>query len=764
MALEPDAASIRAFLDALFRHADPGTFLSLRAFDQAERNRPPVLIEGVKINGDLAPLAARAAAAAGKAANGRAPAVFAPPVATFDNPNKARVQDVANGVALSVELDECDTGRARARLEFLIGPATVVVASGGEWADPATGEVHPKLHLHWRLTEPTRSPDDHARLREARWLAAVLVGADRTAVPIPHPLRWPGSWNMKSRPRLAGIAGGDADAEIELGDALERLAEAVEAAGLSGLATAGPHVPGEPQAPLADVASALAFVPNADLHWSDWNRIGMAAWRATGGATEGLEAWEAWSAKSGKHDPKGCEERWNHYRASPPSKIGAGTIFFLARAAGWQGRGGRPDRAEPPPFAERAEAEAPPTPPKQEPSASPPAAAAEQAKPAVWRRSDDWDEAAIPARPWIARGYLLRGSVTVAAGMGSAGKSSLMVGWAVAAALGAELGRFAPEQPCRVLTYNVEDDDDEQRRRFSAALRGFGRLPRDLRGRVHRCGPRDVGTLIERDPQTGKTSLTEAWVELEKLAAQVKPDVVMLDPLVELHTAEENDNTALRQVIALLRAFAVRHGCAVVLIHHTRKGAAAGDMDAIRGAGSIVGAARVALTVSPMTEDEAAQLNVAPDLRRSFFRLDSAKSNYAPAGEAAWHELVEHELDNGDLVAAAVPWAPRHGQERRREGAAPEAMALVLAAAERGTAQGPYSPRLSPSQPRSIAALMIRHGIKRPVDQKAALQSMLSQGWEVQEFRDAHRIRRDGLRAPNRAPKANWLENKDASE
>ena len=43
-------------------------------------------------------------------------------------------------------------------------------------------------------------------LRKARWLAAVLVGADRTAAPPAHPLRWPGSWNRKGEPRLAHIA------------------------------------------------------------------------------------------------------------------------------------------------------------------------------------------------------------------------------------------------------------------------------------------------------------------------------------------------------------------------------------------------------------------------------------------------------------------------------------------------------------------------------------------------------------------------------
>jgi hypothetical protein len=84
------------------------------------------------------------------------------------------------------------------------------------------------------------------------------------------------------------------------------------------------------------VAGALLAIPNPDLGWDEWNRIGMAAWRATGGAAEGLNAWAAWSAKSAKHAPATCADRWQHFGASPPARIGAGTLFFLAKAAGWQ--------------------------------------------------------------------------------------------------------------------------------------------------------------------------------------------------------------------------------------------------------------------------------------------------------------------------------------------------------------------------------------------------------------------------------------------
>ena len=52
----------------------------------------------------------------------------------------------------------------------------------------------------------------------------------------------------------------------------------------------------------AAVASALSVIPNNDLEWNDWNRIGMATWAATGGSEVGRKAFAEWSAKSSKND------------------------------------------------------------------------------------------------------------------------------------------------------------------------------------------------------------------------------------------------------------------------------------------------------------------------------------------------------------------------------------------------------------------------------------------------------------------------------
>ena len=84
---------------------------------------------------------------------------------------------------------------------------------------------------------------------------------------------------------------------------------------------------------LAAVEDALKFIPNPDLSWDDWNRIGMAIYCAT--ETKGLHIFDQWSRSSGKYSSLETTQRWEHYSKSPPSKIGAGTLYYHAQKNGW---------------------------------------------------------------------------------------------------------------------------------------------------------------------------------------------------------------------------------------------------------------------------------------------------------------------------------------------------------------------------------------------------------------------------------------------
>jgi hypothetical protein len=156
---------------------------------------------------------------------------------------------------------------------------------------------------------------------------------------------------------------------------------------------------------------------------------------------------------------------------------------------------------------------------------------------------------------------------------------------------------------------------------------------------------------------------------VDDLVAEIKRRGIVLlvvDPFVQSHTAEENRNEEMNLVMALWGQVAHRAQCAVWLIHHFRKGGQGGDGDAFRGAGAIQGAARVMSTLSAMSLDEASKLGIEPEHRRQYVRQDNAKANMAPAADRAeWYRLVSVNIGNasadypdGDSVQTIEPWEP----------------------------------------------------------------------------------------------------------
>ena len=217
--LEPNRDQIEIFVNAIFRHAQAG-FVSLRAFVEGSNDvfrKTPIRI----ISNNLKFLCDAVEDDARRAAQYPKPVVFAPPLATFGNDKSAAEKDIAEGFTITVECDERPDA-ARAKLETILGPATTVIRSGGVWND-GNGGAQDKLHLHWRLAKPARERDDLVKLKRVREICARLVGADPTSIPVSHPIRWPGSWHRKDKPRLTEIVACNPDVEIELADALAKL-------------------------------------------------------------------------------------------------------------------------------------------------------------------------------------------------------------------------------------------------------------------------------------------------------------------------------------------------------------------------------------------------------------------------------------------------------------------------------------------------------------------------------------------------------------
>jgi hypothetical protein len=320
--LEADRAALARFVDGTFRYADDGTDAVLRTF--AEGSNEVLGTVRVPLNGaGLDHIIEHAAHQATKAANAARPAVFAPPVATFVG-SRTRERDLGNGLVLTVEADQAPA-IARRNLQFVLGPPTVLVASGGHWTDPETGEIEDKLHLHWRCREPTRSGAEHAILKQARALACAFVGGDASAISLVHPLRWPGSWHRKNDPRLARIVDLRPDVEIEPSEAVEVLEPLIPVRCAGGLQRKGAQHASE----LDDQAlAALAeIITNPDREWADWNRLGMAFFAASNGSEAGLAAFDQISQRSAKYDAGDTRRRWEHFHQSPPHRLGPGTLI-----------------------------------------------------------------------------------------------------------------------------------------------------------------------------------------------------------------------------------------------------------------------------------------------------------------------------------------------------------------------------------------------------------------------------------------------------
>lgn len=94
----------------------------------------------------------------------------------------------------------------------------------------------------------------------------------------------------------------------------------------TGVAQPNDDLRGTPEA----CAEFISRIPNGDVIWDDWNRIGMALWSASTGQQWGWELFDEFSRRSSKYHPKTTASRWNSYNKSQPSRIGLGTLQHLA--------------------------------------------------------------------------------------------------------------------------------------------------------------------------------------------------------------------------------------------------------------------------------------------------------------------------------------------------------------------------------------------------------------------------------------------------
>ena len=82
----------------------------------------------------------------------------------------------------------------------------------------------------------------------------------------------------------------------------------------------------------AELAEMLSHVPNTDLDYDEWIKIGMALHHATGGA--GFDLWDRWSQQSTKYDDTSMEYKWHSFGKSA-NPVTLGTLVHYAERNGY---------------------------------------------------------------------------------------------------------------------------------------------------------------------------------------------------------------------------------------------------------------------------------------------------------------------------------------------------------------------------------------------------------------------------------------------
>jgi RecA-family ATPase len=271
---------------------------------------------------------------------------------------------------------------------------------------------------------------------------------------------------------------------------------------------------------------------------------------------------------------------------------------------------------------------------------------------------DMFDEASIEPRRWIYAHHYLRSFVSVLASAGGIGKTSLQIVEALAIVTGRPLLGEEVKERTNVWIVNLEDPLAEIQRRVLAAMRHYGIKPAEVEGRLFVNAGRDFSLKFGIQTRDGVLPNTKLVEYLCAKIPEKQIGCVFIDPFVGAHNINENDNMAVNAIVAEIRRVADETKCAIGLVHHIRKGNGEdASIDSVRGAGSLIGAARAARVVNRMSADDAAKLGIDEAEARSVFRVDDGKANLAPPANAALYRKMEGvKIDNGEWIGVCVPY------------------------------------------------------------------------------------------------------------
>jgi hypothetical protein len=573
-----------------------------------------------------------------------------------------------HGFGVFVTINETDFG-GRSAKNIVRGRALFADADGKEQVARCTtmlkrNGVYPSMvvnsgrgaHVYFCTDVPL---DQFSALQE---LLSAKLGTDGAVKDRPRVMRLPGTWHLKdpANPRLVKLVdpGDDPVQRWHLPDLVSKLGllpspEAPENNVVPFKAREEWPIEGQPAAVFAQLRSPIesltegldanvdeirsavtAIPPSIIADEGNWMRLARGLAHEARVFKKEQEMWEildAASRRADNYDEQDNRRRFDRYMDEALNRedpITIGTVFHMAAEHGWRGWS-----------------------PQLAPAVPEPIWSTEELKVSF---------ANIPHRRWLYGTYLIRGEITVLAAPGGAGKTALATGIAVEIAAGnSKLGETLwRSYDQKVLYINGEDSRTEIARRLWAFCL------------EHKISEQDIARLsiaAADDPRVQSMSflrvseratvLNEDGFNCLRAALEtLRPDLVVLDPLVVFcGGGNMNDNAVMSLVMRRLKALAVMFDCAMLVVHHTRKGRSTGDDPAeeaerIGGAAAIVNLARRAIMPVTMTNAETkAYPSVLPSERFKYFKLADVKSNLAPlSAEAPWYELATVDLPNAE--------------------------------------------------------------------------------------------------------------------
>ena len=188
------------------------------------------------------------------------------------------------------------------------------------------------------------------------------------------------------------------------------------------------------------------------------------------------------------------------------------------------------------------------------------------------------DVAKLPeGERWLIDGFLTTASIAVLGAEPKLGKTFLTLGLAVAVASGTPaLGRFHVPTPGPVLLFHAEDSAPAIRERIEAIAVGQGLAFESLPIHVITAEQLRLDDALDRE-------------KLEELLQHLAPKLLILDPLVRLHSGAESYVGHIAELFRHLRLLQRRYGVAILLTHHVSKNRAGSTQvgQSFRGSGDI---------------------------------------------------------------------------------------------------------------------------------------------------------------------------------